>query len=95
MTRDLQTNLIKALVHPTRRQILKTMAKHSPISPRQLSGQIGEPLSNVGYHVRVLAANDLVQLVDEVPVGGSMQHFYRMTLEEPWALGILGIENAE
>jgi DNA-binding transcriptional ArsR family regulator len=62
-----------------------------PISPRQISDELREPLSNVSYHVRVLADNGAVVLVDTAPVRGSMQHFYSPAIEEPWALAVLGL----
>src|SRR6201995_5268773 len=88
--------LLIALRHPLRRQILRTMATQDPISPRQISNELREPLSNVSYHVRVLADCGAVTLVDTTPVRGSMQHFYSPSIDEPWALTVLGInEDAE
>jgi DNA-binding transcriptional ArsR family regulator len=90
------TELLIALRHPLRRQILRTMAVQDPISPRQISDELREPLSNVSYHVRVLADTGAVVLVDTAPVRGSMQHFYSPAIEEPWALAVLGLsENGE
>jgi hypothetical protein len=63
-----------------------------PVSPHWLSTELKEPLSNVSYHVRVLADNAAVTLVDTKPVRGSMQHFYLPAIEEPWALAVLGVE---
>lgn len=83
--------LLIALRHPLRRQILRTMATQDPISPRQISDELREPLSNVSYHVRVLADCGAVTLVDTEPVRGSMQHFYSSTIEEAWALAVLGL----
>src|ERR1700753_677762 len=88
--------LLIALRHPLRRQILRAMAATDPISPRQISDELREPLSNVSYHVRVLADCGAVTLVDTEPVRGSMQHFYSSTIEEAWALAVLGLsENGE
>ena len=75
--------LLIALRHPLRRQILRAMAATDPISPRQISDELREPLSNVSYHVRVLADCGAVTLVDTEPVRGSMQHFYSTAIEEP------------
>lgn len=83
--------LLIALRHPLRRQILRTMVEQHPISPRQISDELKEPLSNVSYHVRVLADCGVVSLVDTTPVRGSMQHFYSSTIDEPWALRVLGL----
>lgn len=88
--------LLVALRHPMRREILRAMIEKDPISPRQISDVLKEPLSNVSYHVRVLAECGAVALVDTTPVRGSMQHFYSPTIDEPWALTVLGLsENGE
>jgi DNA-binding transcriptional ArsR family regulator len=88
--------LLIALRHPLRRQILRAMVENDPISPRQVSDALREPLSNVSYHVRVLAECGAISLVDTTPVRGSMQHFYSPTIDEPWALAVLGLsENGE
>jgi DNA-binding transcriptional ArsR family regulator len=83
--------LLIALRHPLRRQILRAMAAQDQISPRQISDVLHQPLSNVSYHVRVLADCGAVTLVDTAPVRGSMQHFYSTAIDEPWALAVLGL----
>jgi DNA-binding transcriptional ArsR family regulator len=87
--------LLIALRHPLRRQILRAMAAKDPISPRQISDTLRQPLSNVSYHVRVLADCGAVTLVDTAPVRGSMQHFYSPAIDEPWALAVLGLSEEE
>jgi DNA-binding transcriptional ArsR family regulator len=87
--------LLIALRHPLRRQILRAMADQDPISPRQISDELRQPLSNVSYHVRVLADCGAVTLVDTAPVRGSMQHFYSPAIEEPWALAVLGLSEED
>src|ERR1700761_266954 len=87
--------LLIALRHPLRRQILRTMAAQDPISPREISDELREPLSNVSYHVRVLADCGAVTLVDTAPVRGSMQHFYSPAIDEPWALEALGLRDKD
>lgn len=68
------------------------MADGSETSPRQLSARLGDPLTNVSYHVRVLAACGAVTLVRTEPARGSVQHFYRRTVDEPWVRQVLEIE---
>ncbi|MBS1885993.1 MAG: helix-turn-helix transcriptional regulator [Actinobacteria bacterium] len=88
-----EADLLVALRHELRRQILRAMFEEgAAISPRRLSEVLKEPLSNVSYHVRVLADHGAVALVDQKPVRGSMQHFYSPTVEEPWALAVLGVD---
>lgn len=89
--------VLNALRHPLRRRILRTMPEGEAISPRELAEALSQPLSNVSYHVRVLAEYEMLELVGTRQVRGSMQHFYRLKLdgdrmrlaralssEEPW-----------
>src|SRR6201996_4368973 len=87
--------LLIALRHPLRRQILRTMATQDPISPRQISNELREPLSNVSYHVRVLADCGAVTLGATQPVRGSTQHLYSPAIDEPWALAVLGLSGED
>ena len=84
--------LLVALRHPLRREILKTMARRAKASPREVADILGSPLSNTSYHVRVLLDCDAVELVDQAQVRGSVQHFYRVAIKEPWALSALGLQ---
>jgi DNA-binding transcriptional ArsR family regulator len=88
---EVEDELLVALRHPLRREILKTMAGQEKISPREVADKLREPLPNVGYHVRVLRECDCIELVEQVPVRGSIQHFYRVDIDEPWALAALGL----
>ena len=46
----------------------------------------------MAYHVRVLAGCGAVTLVRVKPVRGSIKHFYRSSLEPPWAQQIIDLE---
>jgi DNA-binding transcriptional ArsR family regulator len=85
-------DLLMALRHPLRRDILRTMRAEEVISPREIAATLHQPLSNVSYHVRVLADCAAVALVDTKPVRGSMQHFYRASIEAPWAIEVLNMD---
>ena len=82
-------DLLVALRHPLRRRILRQMAGEEAVSPRALSTTLDQPLSNVSYHVRVLADCAAVTLVRTEPVRGSVQHFYSTAIEAPWARQVL------
>ncbi len=88
-------DLLVALRHPLRRDILRAMEDEEAISPREIAATLRQPLSNVSYHVRVLAECAAVALVDTKPVRGSMQHFYRASIEAPWALEVLGMDTKD
>jgi DNA-binding transcriptional ArsR family regulator len=91
LDRPEDSDLLVALRHPLRRRILREMADGETTSPRQLSAALRQPLSNVSYHVRVLAERGAVTLVSTRPSRGSVQHFYRSAVETPWARQILGL----
>lgn len=88
-------NLLIALRHPLRRRILREMADGKVISPLELSSKLQQPLSNVSYHVRVLAERAVVTLIDTKPTRGSVQHFYRSSVTAPWAQQVLGLGENE
>lgn len=92
LNRSDDNDLLVALRHPVRRDILRVMAEEKAISPRQIASVLHQPLSNVSYHVRVLADCAAVTLVNTKPVRGSMQHFYRASIEAPWARQVLGLD---
>jgi DNA-binding transcriptional ArsR family regulator len=81
--------LLAALRHPLRRRILRVMADKKPISPRELADRLEEPLSNVSYHVRVLAEHGVIEEVSTKQVRGAKQHFYRWALKAKWAIAVL------
>jgi DNA-binding transcriptional ArsR family regulator len=85
-------NLLEALGHPLRRQILREMQDGPPASPRELSERLDDTLSNVSYHFRVLAETGVLRLIKTRPVRGSTQHFYGVTLEVDWAKAVLELD---
>jgi DNA-binding transcriptional ArsR family regulator len=91
LNRSDDNDLLVALRHPLRREILREMAGEEAVSPREIATTLRQPLSNVSYHVRVLADCAAVSLVGTKPVRGSMQHFYRAAIEAPWAREVLGL----
>jgi len=88
-------DLLVALRHPLRRDILRQMADEEAVSPRDIATALQRPLSNVSYHFRVLADRAAIALVRTQPVRGSTQHFYRTAVEAPWARQILGLGDTE
>lgn len=77
-----EAELLRALGHPLRIKILALTAERV-MSPNVMARQIGETVGNVGYHCRVLRAGGLIELVEEKPVRGAVEHFYR-AIERPW-----------
>jgi DNA-binding transcriptional ArsR family regulator len=83
-------DLFLALAHPLRRRILRQMIKDEmETSPRDLALHLGEQLSRLSYHVRILAWCGAIELVRTEQVRGSMQHFYLVIVDARWARVVL------
>jgi len=70
-------DLVRAMAHPLRLQILRVLG-NGPSSPKQISELLGEPLSNVSYHVRVLDRSNCDQLIGTRPARGALEHIYEV-----------------
>ena len=77
--KSVDTNLMKALAHPLRQRILMELNKRVA-SPSELAEEIGEPLGNVSYHVRMLVDLECIELVSTTPRRGALEHHYRATV---------------
>ena len=85
-------NLHDAMRHPLRLAILTRMAKGEIVSPKILSDDMDDAtVSTVAYHVRVLVSAGALKLVRTEPLRGSVEHFYKLIIKEPWALAALGV----
>jgi DNA-binding transcriptional ArsR family regulator len=82
-SRQLDERLAKALSHPLRQRILQRLNEGGVRSPNDLSQELGDPLGNVAYHVRILRELDCVELVRTEQRRGALEHYYRATAE-PW-----------
>jgi len=91
--RDKTQSYVDALKHPLRRRILRlAVDRNQELSPVQLSRDLDERLSNVSYHVRVLADHGLLALASQRPRRGAVEHFYVLSpaaLEHPMVKAIL------
>ena len=81
--RQLDERLAKALSHPLRQRILQRLNEGGVQSPNELSRELGDPLGNVSYHVRILRELDCVELVRTEQRRGALEHYYRATAQ-PW-----------
>ena len=95
---DKEDALLKALGHPLRRSLLRRYVESEAVDglgPKELALAEKAPLSNVSYHVRILAEKGALEIVSEARVRGSVAHFYEATAlvkETPWVLATLGLE---
>lgn len=87
-----EVDLWSALKEPLRRQILRRMRDVEAISPSELARQIDRPVTNVAYHVRVLADCGAVTLARTEPTRGTVKHFYRSSVGPPWARQLIDLE---
>lgn len=88
-TPRMETTLAAIVAHPTRARAF-TILNDRTASPVEIAQEIGKDVGHVGYHVRKLLQLDLIELVDERPVRGAVEHFYRaveraMVTEEEFA----------
>ena len=80
---------VKALAHPLRVRVLAILEERTA-SPVQLAALLQAPLGTVSYHVRTLHKLGLIDLVEETPVRGAVEHHYRarsrpQVSNEAWA----------
>lgn len=80
-TASMETTLAAIVAHPTRARCFVILAERTA-SPVEIAQQIGKDVGHVGYHVRKLQQLNLIELVDERPVRGAVEHFYR-AIERP------------
>ncbi|HEX3362354.1 MAG TPA: winged helix-turn-helix domain-containing protein [Solirubrobacterales bacterium] len=77
----MEMTLAAIVAHPTRARSFLILAERTA-SPAEIAKEIGKDVGHVGYHVRKLQQLDLIELVDEKPVRGAVEHFYR-AIERP------------
>jgi predicted transcriptional regulator len=87
-------SLLSALAHDLRLSILKEMTDDAELSPLECAERIGVHLSHASYHFRVLVKAKAIVLVRTEAVRGAMKHYYRLSIEEPWALEVLGLDSS-
>jgi DNA-binding transcriptional ArsR family regulator len=93
---DREDVLLSLLQHPLRKRLLRFYVEaEGTLSPKELALLADDPkISNVGYHVRVLAKKGAVKLVETQPRRGAVEHFYEATslvAEVPWGPAALGV----
>jgi DNA-binding transcriptional ArsR family regulator len=79
-----EAQLIRALKHPLRRNILRETYGEKEISPSKLSRRMDVGLPGVSYHTRVLAECEAIVLVRTQPARGATEHLYRLAIEPEW-----------
>lgn len=66
---------IKAVSHPYRVEILEAF-NEDPMSAKQLSEILGEPHAKINYHIKILVAAGILELVEERVKSGIIEKYY-------------------
>lgn len=86
-----EVRLGRALGHHCRVAILECINSYGPIAPTEIAKKLGAELSNLSYHVRVLAKAGLIEEVGQEPgLRGRPKTTYRATArallkDEAWS----------
>jgi DNA-binding transcriptional ArsR family regulator len=94
---DDKQDLIAALNHRTRRQMLRLLhADEEPLSPARMAERLDRSMSSISYHVCVLRGCRAIDLVGEQQVRGAIEHFYVSEVaDNPTVLKVLEETEAE
>ena len=68
--------IVRVAAHPLRVQALSILVERAA-SPKELAAELGTPIGNISYHVRELEQLGLIELVEEKPRRGAVEHFFR------------------
>lgn len=71
----LDQELVKALSHPIRVEILETL-RGRVASPKELSREMNESLGVISYHARTLVKCGCLELLHSEPRQGSLEAFF-------------------
>lgn len=72
-------NRLKAMQHPLRAEVFGLIRARGPISPAEVARELEADVPTISYHVRKLTEYDCVEEVENRPVRGVVEHFYRAT----------------
>jgi predicted transcriptional regulator len=77
--RQATQNRLKAMQHPLRAEAFGLIRARGPISPAEVARELEADIPTISYHVRKLAEYNCVEEVENRPVRGVVEHFYRAT----------------
>src|SRR3982751_379302 len=84
--KELDAPALKALAHPLRVQILRTLEVRGQVSVTSLAEELGESTGAVSYHLRQLARHGLVEEGDpekgDQHAVGRRRRLWRMAVDE-------------
>lgn len=89
------SNLIKAVSHPTRRQILHVFVADSEscASAGELAAVLDQPVAKIDYHLRSLAHGDILRLNHGIDRGehGKPHFGWSLQLDPEWVRAVLDV----
>lgn len=68
----------KALSHPLRIALVRTLQGRRDLSPTDYATETGEALGNVSYHVRALEQAEVITQVGQFARRGALEHRYAL-----------------
>lgn len=72
--------LFQAYGHEVRASILAMFdAGAKELSPVEIAKALGDPVTNVGYHMRILAQLGIITPTRTTPARGAVRHHYRLS----------------
>jgi DNA-binding transcriptional ArsR family regulator len=77
--RQATQNRLKAMQHPLRAEAFGLIRERGPMSPAEVARELEADIPTVSYHVRKLREYNCVEEVENRPVRGVVEHFYRAT----------------
>lgn len=88
-TKGIAERLVAAVAHPIRLEVLRVLT-YKVASPNELSKELCQTLGTISYHVKILRQFGCIESVQDRPVRGATEHFYRAILpphfeDEEWA----------
>lgn len=75
-SRATENRLAHVMDHPVRVQALTILTERTA-SPKEIARELREKINKVSHHVRKLHELGLIELVEEKPRRGAVEHFYR------------------
>ncbi len=74
--RDDHRRLLEALRHPLRRDLLRLVTERGALSPIRAAREVERPVSVVGYHLRELAKEGVVVVLDDESATSTLERLY-------------------
>jgi DNA-binding transcriptional ArsR family regulator len=78
MKDDDAAQIAKALSHPLRIALLRTLRDQTDLSPVEYARKSSQPLGNVSYHMTALADAQVVAVAATFARRGAMEHRYAL-----------------